>query len=151
MGVGITAISGANIVGYYLDTNGAVVGACYNGSTWTTLDDAVADPSSAVGTEPTGISGANIVGEYGDSDGVSHTASAYNGSFLYNSTTNWTTLDDPSAGSGSGQGTVPFDISGTIIVGGTMLATAGLMASFTTWSPATGRRWTIRWARMALF
>ena len=77
MGRWITAISGTNIVGYYLDTNGAVVGACYNGSTWTTLDDPLADPSSAMGTEPTGISGTNIVGDYQDSDGVSH-------GFLYN-------------------------------------------------------------------
>jgi hypothetical protein len=116
-GTWVTDISGTNIIGYYININGNTVGACYNGSTWTTLVDPLADPSSSTGTEPTGISNTNIVGQYQDSSGVIH-GFLYNGSFLYNSTTNWTTLDDPSAGSGSGQGTLPFGISDTNIVGG---------------------------------
>src|ERR1700733_7252606 len=63
------------------------------------IDNAVAD----------GVDGANIVGYYWDDNNVSH-------GFLY-TTTNWSTLDAPSAGKSSGQGTFPFGISGSRVVG----------------------------------
>ena len=85
-------ISGTNIVGYYLGHQRQHFhGFLYNGSTWTMLDDPLADSGFAIGTEALGISGTNIVGFYQDINGISH-------GFLHNGIlkSNWTTLDDPS-------------------------------------------------------
>ena len=95
------AVSGANIVGYYVDTNGNTHGFRYDGVTFKTLDD----PLGIGNTYATGISGSNIVGYYYDSDDNTH-------GFLYNGTI-YTPLDD-SLGVGL---TSANGISGTQIVG----------------------------------
>jgi hypothetical protein len=100
-------ISGGNIVGYYLDTNGTFHGFLYNGSNYTTLDDpkAATGPGLNVGTFAQGIDGTNVVGFYVGSDNMDH-------GFLFNGSS-YTTLDDPR---GAG-GTTVFGISGPNIVG----------------------------------
>jgi len=100
-------ISGSNVVGYYLDTNGTFHGFLYNGSNYSTLDDptAATGPGLNVGTFAQGIDGTNVVGFYVGSDNMDH-------GFLFNGSS-YTTLDDPR---GAG-GTTPFGISGANIVG----------------------------------
>jgi hypothetical protein len=90
-------ISGANVVGWYIDTNGSAHGFLYNDGAYTTLDDPKAVGNYTLsglfnsgGTYATGISGTNIVGYYTDTNGVTH-------GFLFNGST-YTTLDDPNAG-----------------------------------------------------
>jgi hypothetical protein len=94
-------ISGANIVGYYIDGAGNYDGFLLNQGAYTTLEYPVGvDPTFA-----TGVSGANIVGYYTDDAGNSH-------GFLYNGTT-YASLDDP-LGIGA---TAAYGISGASIVG----------------------------------
>jgi sugar lactone lactonase YvrE len=100
-GTCLEGISGANIVGYYLDGNDIARGFLYNGATFTPLDD----PNAVNGTYPTGIEGSTIVGYYEDSDSQSH-------GFLCNGT-NYSTVDNP-----NGYNTELEGISGGIIVGG---------------------------------
>jgi hypothetical protein len=98
-----TAISGSEIVGAYYNTPSFVQGYVYNGSTYTTLDD----PSAVSATVATGVSGSSVVGYY--------TAAASHGFICHG--TSFATLDDPNAGSGSGQGTFIYGVSGNNIVG----------------------------------
>lgn len=101
-------ISGSNIVGGYTDSSGTKHGFLYNlvANTWTPLNAPLAGPDATIAFD---ISGTNIVGVYVDSSGNQH-------GFLL-SGTKWTTLDDPLAGSGSGQGTYALGIDGASIVG----------------------------------
>jgi hypothetical protein len=78
-------ISGGNIVGWYDDASGGAHGFLYNGSTYTTLDDPLAQTSGF--TEPRAISGGNIVGDYYDNSGFYH-------AFLYDGST-YATLNIP--------------------------------------------------------
>jgi hypothetical protein len=108
-----TRISGTNVVGIFLDTNGNQHGFLHSGidwsTNWTTIDDPSGVSSFHNGTTPFGISGTNIVGYYIDASGNTH-------GFLYNGSA-WTSLDDPAAESGSSGGTYAFDISGANVVG----------------------------------
>ena len=106
-GTSAERISGTNIVGTYIDSGDIYHGFLYNMVTkkWTTLNAPLAD----YGTIAFNVSGDNIVGLYIDSSGIYH-------GFLYNGGA-WTTLDNPLAGSGSGQGTYAFGIEGAAIVG----------------------------------
>ena len=96
-----------------LMTAGLTVHAQY---TYRALDD----PFASGGTWAEGISGTSVVGGYLDNNGVNH-------GFLYSGGTNWTTLDDPLAGSGSGQGTYANAISGINIVGSYVNASLSLI------------------------
>jgi len=113
IGTCVQGIEGTNVVGYLWDTNLAVHGFLYNGSTWTRLDDPLAGPGNTQGTWAHGISGGNIVGEYVDTNGGNY-------GFLYNGST-WTRLNDPladpSAAAGGFQGTAALAVDGTNIVG----------------------------------
>src|SRR5579863_5990022 len=62
------------------------------------------------GTIAQHIEGTNVVGHFWDVNLAVH-------GFLYTGGTNWTTLDDPLAGSAADQGTFAEGISGTNIVG----------------------------------
>jgi hypothetical protein len=77
-------ISGGNIVGYTFDSNGAVHGFLYNGTSYKTIDDPLSGPYSTIAI---GISGSNVVGYYRDSNNLDH-------GFLYNGTS-YKTLDNP--------------------------------------------------------
>ena len=72
----IYGIDGDRMVGSYTDSGGAIHGALYDGSTWTTLDH----PDATAGTHPSGIEGNNIVGNY-YIGGTSH-GFRYDGSHL---------------------------------------------------------------------
>jgi hypothetical protein len=96
-------ISGSIVVGNFGDSTGTH-GFLYNGSTFSTLDDPMAAPGK---TFAAGISGNNVVGYYEDA------SSSFHG-FVYDRTTSqFKTLDDPSAT----QGTYLQGISGSEIVG----------------------------------
>jgi len=103
------AVSGTNLVGFYIDSRGNEYGYIYNGSTWTTLSDPLAGIGPSGGTAAAGISSTNIVGVYWDTSGNQH-------GFLYDGR-NWTKLDDPNAAPGPNAGTAAQGISGTSIVG----------------------------------
>jgi hypothetical protein len=96
-----SGVSGDNVVGWYIDTNGYTHGFRYNGQTYTTLDD----PNGVGATFAQGIDGDNIVGFYSDSKGATH-------GFLYNGS-GYSTLDVP-AGIGA---TYAQGISGSNVVG----------------------------------
>jgi hypothetical protein len=96
---------------------------------WTTLDDPGTN-STGPDTILASFSGTNIVGGYGSwfGGGVIHG--------LVLSGTNWTTLHDPSAGSGPNQGTYAGGVSGTNIVGwftGSANVTHGFLLAGTNW------------------
>ncbi|HEY1718651.1 MAG TPA: hypothetical protein VGH42_10235, partial [Verrucomicrobiae bacterium] len=100
-------ISGNYIVGAYNDGTG-FYGFFYDGTNYTTLNDPLSNLANG-GTRAEGISGNYITGYYWDGSGGSH-------GFLYNMTTsNYTTLDDPSAITSGG--TQAYGISGNYIVG----------------------------------
>ena len=106
-------VDGSNVVGQFLNAAGVFYGFLYNGSSYTTIDDPSAshtfNNSGYDGTAALGVSGSTIVGAYYDSSGVEH-------GFLYNGST-YTTINDPSAGTGSGQGTSLNGISGNLLTG----------------------------------
>lgn len=107
-----TAISGDNIVGYYVEADLSNHGFLYNTSTqiYTTIDDPAGNLTYG-GTSLTGISGGNIVGIYYDGNRTTH-------GFLYNGT-GFTTLDDPlydGAAYATAEDPDPFDL-GTFVTG----------------------------------
>ena len=127
------------IVGNYIDSNGNLYGFLDNNGTYTTIND----PSA--GVHPGGFSTyahsinnlGQIVGYYVDSNGGVH-------GFLYSGGTNGTyaTLNDPSAYSGSGNGTVTFGINNSgQIVGDSSRAylySGGTNGTYTTINGTTG-------------
>jgi hypothetical protein len=127
-------ISGTNIVGVYMDTYGDAHGFLYNGDTnWTSLNDPLSGPGVIGGTAITRISGTDAVGFYWDTNGNLH-------GFVHSGTdwsTNWTTIDDPNGVSSPNNGTFPWGISGTNIVGQYIDAngnTHGFLYNGSTWT-----------------
>ena len=100
-GTRAAGIYGSTIVGQYTDSNNETHGFIYNGTSYTTLDDPLADGV----TTAWGVYGNNVVGYYRDSQGVDH-------GFLYNGSS-YTTLDDPLGANGS----LAFGIYSNTIVG----------------------------------
>jgi probable HAF family extracellular repeat protein len=127
------------IVGNYIDSNGNLYGFLDNNGTYTTIND----PSA--GVHPGGFSTyahsinnlGQIVGYYVDSNGGVH-------GFLYSGGTNGTyaTLNDPSAYSGSGNGTVTFGINNSGQIVGyssrAFLYSGGTNGTYTTINGTTG-------------
>jgi len=105
----VTGASGNTVVGYTAVSSAVnVSGFIYNRSN--SSSQLLNDPLGVNGTYATGISGNNIVGYYVDNNYNKH-------GFLYNSSTGFTTLDDPLATLGTMQGTQPLAISGNEITG----------------------------------
>lgn len=110
-GTYVTAKSGADVVGWFVDSNNITHGFLNRGSNWVTLDALDAGLSSSGGTYAQGIDGTQIAGFFIDTAAVNH-------GFLYDSAQKtWSQIDCPLAGSASGQGTVCERISGSSIVG----------------------------------
>jgi hypothetical protein len=101
------SVQGNDIVGYYYTNESATdySGFLYNGANYTIFND----PLAANATSIENLDGSEQVGAYTDNGNLTHAFTYLDG--------NYTTLDDPNAGTGAGQGTIAFGISGGNIVG----------------------------------
>jgi hypothetical protein len=97
-------VSGSEVVGVYYDSSGITHGFLYNGSSYTTLDDPIANKTTPYqGTVASGVSGNTVVGQGNVPTGFA--------GYVYNGTS-FTTLDYPGAVNTFVQG-----ISGNLIFG----------------------------------
>jgi probable HAF family extracellular repeat protein len=108
-------------VGEFGDNQGNVEGFELNTGNLTTFS-----PSGAIFTAAQGINAAGqVVGEFVDNNLVTH-------GFEFNPTSGGapTTIDDPNAGTGFGQGTEAFDINAAGQIVGTFIDSAGVLHGF---------------------